>query len=131
MYKDKAKQREANRQAQARFKTKKVLPEQGITNEGVTEKIVIPSDSQMAGLSSAVLGDNPTGEGYTFSQTVEIPIKSKRGKDIKCFADLPPDEQKAMCEGGLVEIVIGKPGDNDYSGICTPEWIKERKGAAS
>ncbi len=35
MYKDKNKQREANRKAQARFKAKGIT-EQGITSEGIT-----------------------------------------------------------------------------------------------
>ncbi len=89
----------------------------------------------------------------------------KRGKDIKCFADLPADVQErlnraneirsqqfiaigkpgtmdiktlAMVDAGcgdklnhnhFVEVnnkVIGKPGDADYNGICTPEWRAER-----
>ena len=38
MYKDKDRQRQANRKAQARFKAKaKGITEQGITNEGITD----------------------------------------------------------------------------------------------
>ena len=110
MYKDKSKQREANAERQRRYKAR----QKGVTSEGVTCK-ALPIDKTPY---AELIGD----------KICNIP---KRGKDIKCFEDLPPDEQKAMCEGGLVEIVTGKPGDNDYSGICTPEWIKERKGAAS
>ena len=107
MYKDPDKQREANRKAQAKFKAKGIT-EQGITTKGITqipkEQMCITDDWQKA-----------------------IDDKPKRGKDIKCFADLPPDVQEAMLEGGLVAVaVVGKPGDADYNGICTPEWRAER-----
>ena len=82
---------------------------------------------------------------------------TKRGKDIKCFADLPEDVQltiQRMSSGKedykkrvaaaikyqhlfpdkyenqstvlLGAVVIGKPGDADYNGVCTPEWRAER-----
>jgi len=87
---------------------------------------------------------------------------TKRGKDIKCFADLPPDVQATINQmsrddnGKIVEavkskrtvaaikyqhlfpdryhttsavctsVVTGKPGDADYNGICTDEWRVER-----
>ena len=67
MYKDKDKQREANRKAQAKFKAK------GITEQGITGCIgtvpVIP---------------------------IVIDVKPKRGKDIKCFIDLPMDVQQTI-----------------------------------
>ncbi|KKM03422.1 hypothetical protein LCGC14_1774560 [marine sediment metagenome] len=80
----------------------------------------------------------------------------KRGKDIKCFADLPVDVQSTIntisespeehrrrtaiainyqhqflgryCPEDAVcsGVVTGKPGDADYNGICTPEWRAER-----
>jgi len=153
-YKDKAKQKEANRLAQARFKAK---------SKGIT-----------------------SGQGITKGIT-----STKRGKDIKCFEDLPPDVQETInmmsrrdgkidpivkanrtaiavnyqhlfpesYEPGPMEITraeaivmtaseranykpaselgkgefnhVSKPGDADYDGICTPEWIKERKAGAS
>jgi len=60
-YKDKDKQREANRIAQAKFKAK------GLTGQGITEM----------GIIGRVL-------------------PAKRGKDIKCFEDLPPDVQQSI-----------------------------------
>ena len=80
------------------------------------------------------------------------PVTPKRGKDIKCFADLPPDVQSTINTisespeehrrrtaiainyqhlfPGRYEpqgaVVTGKPGDADYNGICTPEWRVER-----
>jgi hypothetical protein len=109
MYKDKEKQREANRKAQVKFKAK------GITNRppsGITEQEFIEE--------AAKVFDVPTG--------------LKRGKDIKCFADLPPDVQRAVAkqkallsEGAVCSgVVTGKPGDADYNGICTEAWRAER-----
>ena len=72
MYKDKDKQREANRQAQARFKAK------GITEQGIT----LPKKTDL-------------GNTLTTTQTVSAVIP-KRGKDIKCFKDLPPDVQQTI-----------------------------------
>ena len=126
MYKDKDKQREANRKASQRRRDKGMT--QGMTHEGMTA---------------------------VNEQTHVIPCSNKRGKDIKCFADLPLDvqetikkvsrtveeEQKrtaaaikyqhlfpdryhstgAVCTG----VVTGKPGDADYNGVCTPEWRAE------
>lgn len=82
---------------------------------------------------------------------------TKRGKDIKCFEDLPPDvlqtigrisdtnEEKQKRTGIAVKyqqtfgagayyphgavctgVVTGKPGDADYNGICTEAWRAER-----
>ncbi len=124
-YKDKDKQREANRERQRRYKAnQKALPEQGVTNE------------------KALLNQGVT-QGVT-----------KRGKDIQCFADLPPDVQQniismSTINGKLDEtkkakrttsaityqhlfpdryepragldagpIVTGLPGDPDYNGVC-------------
>lgn len=127
MYKDKDRQREANRRAQAKFKAKGIT--KGITKEGITDK------------------------GITLQ---DIAANNKRGKDIKCFADLPPDVQATIIsmstrDGKLdkavkarrtvaaikyqhlfpdsyepqgitpfVEMpgVTGKPGDADYDGVC-------------
>ena len=82
--------------------------------------------------------------------------QAKRGKDIKCFADLPPDvqatinrvsesnEEKAKRTAAAIKyqrlfpdnyepkdvvcsgVVTSKPGDADYNGVCTPEWRAER-----
>jgi hypothetical protein len=131
MYKNKDKQREANRRAQARFKAKGIT--QGITEQGNTNQL----------LANQVIPN------------------MRRGKDIKCFADLPPDVQQSIDMMSVVDgkidqtikanrtaiavnyqhifperyepqdavcsgIVIGKPGDADYTGVCTPEWRAER-----
>ena len=72
-YKDKDKQREAGRERQRRYKAKqKALLSMGVT-QGVTE-------------DGAVLPPDP--EQYDLS--------TKRGKDIKCFADLPPDVRQTI-----------------------------------
>ena len=97
MYKDKDRQREANRQAQARFKAKKVLPEQGITIKGITqipkEQMCITDDWQ-AGQDGSIdietLSEMDAGCGDKLSHGL------KRGKDIKTFDDLPPDVQQTI-----------------------------------
>ena len=94
MYKDKAKQREANRQAQARFKAK------GITNQG----IILPEQTDL-------------GNTLTTTQTVGA-SSPKRGKDIKCFNDLPIDVQDTIVKMSTVD---GKV-DND-------EWNKRTVAA--
>ena len=82
MYKDKDKQREANRQASQRQRDRK-----GMTDNYAKAGIVIP--------------DHP------------VPVIPKRGKDIKCFNDLPPDVQDTIVKMSTVD---GKV-DND-------EWNK-------
>lgn len=74
MYKDKDKQRDANRKAQAKFKAK------GIT-EGITDR-VLPQFEDIIGL--------------------HLKGVPKRGKDIKCFVDLPPDVQQTISRMSLV-----------------------------
>ena len=105
--------------------------------------------------------DSPSPDKTTTDSNIGQP---KRGKDIKCFADLPPDVQQTIDKmsvvGGKIDktikanrtaiavnyqhlfpgryypqdsaisspVCIGKPGDADYDGICTPEWIAERAG---
>ena len=93
MYKDKDKQREANRQAQARFKAK------GITNQGITDK-GITDDSLKQPSPLEVVEDFTTG-GVVFD-------KPKRGKDIKAFADLPPDVQETIDSLSIVDGKIDK-----------------------
>lgn len=70
MYKDKDKQREANKKANKRYRQRKqgITPERGITVS--QEAMVIP--------------DHP------------VPVIPKRGKDIKCFEDLPLDVQQVI-----------------------------------
>ncbi len=85
MYKDKDKQREANRRAQAKFKAKGI----GIT-EGITEK-VLPEHNFNIGTDSPVIPCKPEAK----PKTTRLPTH-KRGKDIKCFEDLPADVQETI-----------------------------------
>ena len=71
MYKDKDRQREANRKAQAKFKAK-----------GITKRVLPKSDKEVF--------------GETMLKMTSHEQQLKRGKDIKCFADLPPDVQKSI-----------------------------------
>lgn len=144
MYKDPDKQREADRARQQRRRD--VIKAKGVTNTG--------RDGQ---------GVTRTAETVNPSYSVTLnPVKPKRGKDIKCFEDLPPDVQQtidrlSVVDGKIdktikakrtaaairyqhlfphryepnhfVEVnnkVTGKPGDEDYNGICTPEWGVKR-----
>ena len=153
MYKDKDKQREANRKAQAKFKAKQGItnrPPSGITGQGITEDgyvpNVIPKPKDIVDVLHNRILANPK---------VRL-VSSKRGKDIKSFADLPPDVQQTidrMSESNEEKqkrtaiaihyqhafpngyhpkntdfsgVVTGKPGDADYNGICTPEWRAKR-----
>lgn len=75
MYKDRDKQREANRERQRRYKAK----QKALLSEGVTE-----------GVTEALEGQRQQQEGYISPTSAD---NLKRGKDIKCFADLPPDVQ--------------------------------------
>lgn len=101
MYKDPAKQREANKKAQAKFKAKKLgITKQcdtlGITGgiadriEGITDQANIPTDKR----------ENLRDElGLTADPKVMAVCSKrlkKRGTDIKCFADLPPDVQATI-----------------------------------
>ena len=127
-YKNKDRQKEANRQAQARFKAKGIT--EGITNQGITNQL----------------------------KANQVIPNMRRGKDIKCFEDLPPDVQRSidmMSEvDGKIDKTIkanrtaiaisyqhsfpgryypvstyhypqdattSKPGDHDYNGVCTLE----------
>ena len=105
MYKDKDKQREANRRAQAKFKAKGIT--EGITNQGITdtkdEGITETVDRLTGGLSledaRKIMMER---EGMTSEQldkaTDDLTKRSKpkRGKDIKRFADLSPDVQDTI-----------------------------------
>ena len=73
-YKDKDKQKEANRLASQRQRDKK-----GMTDDCAKAGIVIP--------------DHP------------VPVIPKRGKDIKCFEDLPPDVQQSI---DMMSVVDGR-----------------------
>ena len=112
MYKDKDKQREANRKAQAKFKAKsKGITEQGVTEQGITEQEFIkeaakifdvPERTAQGNIRVSKPGDidyEPQGvttqDGY-YQKVNQVAKSPKRGKDIKCFADLPPDVQTTI-----------------------------------
>jgi hypothetical protein len=92
MYKDKDKQREANRERQRRYKEK----QKALLNEGVTDK-ALPT-----GYDRTAAG-NLTEEGIRqyrkigYKSSNELSVNTpRRGKDIKCFEDLPPDVQETI-----------------------------------
>ncbi len=128
MYKDKDRQREANRQAQAKFKAKGIT-EQGITLPKETDlgntltttqtvsaaipertaqgniRVSKPSDDDyvpQCETTRAFIEDRPKeSEPWTVADQCDYedddyPALPKRGKDIKCFADLPPDVQRTI-----------------------------------
>jgi len=78
MYKDKDKQREANRKAKQRQRAKCGIDD-------------IPPSKREQDLITK--GMTKQGMTVTSSPSNVIP---KRGKDIKCFADLPPDVQETI-----------------------------------
>ena len=102
MYKDKDKQREANRQASQRRRDAdkvKGMTAQGMTNEGMTydnggitvpDKLgpVIPRRGQ--GITQPLLHKAVAPKKYA------LHVVPKRGKDIKCFGDLPTDVRETI-----------------------------------
>ena len=97
MYKDKDKQKEANRVAQARFKAKGIT--EGITNQGIT-------------LTSPVIPDGSTtiDAVQALHRLIAKPlvIKARRGKDITNFEHLPPDVQ-----GTIIRLTTNQDGTVD------------------
>ena len=97
MYKDKDKQREANRVAQARFKAKGIT--EGITNQGIT-------------LTSPVIPEQPLLHKAVAPKKYALHIIPKptprRGKDITNFEHLPPDVQ-----GTIIRLTTNQDGTVD------------------
>ena len=91
MYKDKNKQREANRERQRRYKAK----HKGVTSEGVTDKA----------LSNKLVGAMLTGDVALADKCADELI----GKPIS----LTKPERTA-----LGNIRVSKPGDDDYEGVA-------------
>ena len=90
MYKDKAKQKEANAERQRRYKARlKALPEQGVTGKALPDGT----------MSIETLAMVDAGCGNKLDHGL------KRGKDIKSFEDLPPDVQQTI---GMMSMVEGK-----------------------
>lgn len=151
MYKDKDKQREANRQAKAKQRVKA----QHEANSAMCKRL-------NQGMTKGMTNQGMTARN---GAGIVIPCSNKRGKDIKVFADLPLDVQATinhmskdsvgridttehakrtaaaikyqhifpdrydnrspLTDAELV-VVTGKPGDADYNGICTEEWRQAR-----
>jgi hypothetical protein len=126
MYKDKDKQREANRAIQAKRRAKGVTPgvtESGCDTKGVTEgfkKLALAANGRWDGVDAVeyvkeLRSDTKLKRGKDIKEVAKhncgaapidkIPyaelrgneiVTLKRGKDIKCFADLPPDVQETI-----------------------------------
>ena len=114
MYKDKDKQRESGRERVRRYRDK----QKGVTSEGVTckalpidktpyaeligDKIcVIPERTAQGNIRVSKPGDpDYVPQCETTRAFIEgrpkRPETGKRGKDIKCFADLPLDVQQTI-----------------------------------
>lgn len=119
VYKDKDKQREANREAQVRFKAKQSLVERGITEKVLPLEpksvSVIPKPDRT--VQGNIRVSKPGDADYvpqceTTKAFIEDRPKrmetAKRGKDIKCFVDLPLDVQLIINEMSLVDGKIDK-----------------------
>lgn len=98
MYKDKDKQREADRERQKRRRD--VIKSKGVTNQGVTQGVtLVPGPTEgIVDVWQGAMDEQAATEKWAEE-------KPKRGKDIKCFADLPPDVQMTI---DLMSVVDGK-----------------------
>lgn len=138
-YKDKDKQREAQR-------------------EWVRQKRAAKGSTDTLSSEAESLQHKSGSDTESIKQANKI---VKRGKDIKCFADLHPSIQDTIVKmstiNGKVDndewnkrtvaaikyqhlfpdkyephgavctgVVTGKPGDEDYNGVCTEAWRTER-----
>ncbi len=178
MYKDKDKQREANRKATQRYRAKKgdsalLGHKDGLKNARglpVVDEVsdthpvipscdtpdVIPKRTPKGNIRVSKPGDADYLRPVPAQNVISL-VKAvcKRGKDIKCFADLPRDVQQTINEisdtpeekANRTAIAINYQhifpesygqGSNadftelltqagpDYNGICTPEWRAAR-----
>ena len=117
MYKDKDRQREANRQAQARFKAKKVLLEQGVSAQvlpnGTTDVSVVKALHKLVKLERTAQGNirvsKPGDADYEpqcETTRAFVDNRAKRPsptKQVKCFEDLPPDVQATIESMSMVD----------------------------
>ena len=105
MYKDKDKQREANRTAsQRRRDMLKGMTNQGVMDAGMTVAPEIIPKSDIRVIPNHPVPVIPKHQGFTQGKQVLIlDGPKKRGKDIKCFEDLPPDVQKTIDIMSMVE----------------------------
>ncbi len=104
-YKDKEKQREANRERQRRYKAR----HKGVTSEGVTvtPNLDIREGYDEAKIQGMIEDVRKNGGEYSF-------------KTIK--GEVQDVHHTKACTG----VVTGKPGDEGYNGVCTEAWRAER-----
>ena len=109
MYKDKNKQREANRKAQAKFKAKGIT-KQGITKQGITKQ----------GITKQGITVIPKGASVIPCDTRLKVIPKDAPVVILCEA-----EPERTAQGN---IRVSKPGDDDYIPQCetTRAFIEDR-----
>lgn len=89
MYKDKDKQREAVKAATQRYRAKKGDSALSGSKEGLENARGLPVVDELSDTQPVI----PSCD--TFPKATRLPTH-KRGKDIKCFADLPLDVQKTI-----------------------------------
>ena len=101
MYKDKARQREANAERQRRYKAKqKALLSEGVTDKALPCPLVVMIESE------------------------ECPIPEDQRKPHINYGPYMTAHQLATA--GFQFNRVSKPGDADYNGICTEAWRAER-----
>lgn len=90
MYKDKDRQREANKKAAQRYRDQKVVVMEHIKDmkaKGVTKGVTVSGSGAFV---------TPKLEAPKVTAFTKTKFGPKRGKDIKCFEDLPPDVQQTI-----------------------------------
>ncbi len=111
MYKDKDRQREANRDRQRRYKAK----HKGVTSEGVTTKSVTGIDKALLIVRDELKQEDELIDRVVKSDVLNIP---KRGKDIKVFEDLPPDVQRSIDMMSMVDGQIDEANKANRTAIA-------------
>ena len=106
MYRDKDKQREANRKAQAKFKAKGIT-KQGITSEGITDKVLL-------------------NKGVTQGVTITKADSHVDVSDISVVKALHQTLRRERTAQGNIR--VSKPGDADYVPQCetTRAFVENR-----
>jgi len=101
MYRDKNKQKEANRKAQAKFKAKgitKVLPEQGITRQGITSTITVPPTPRALTVED-MLAVTTVSKGTMTPEGIKPEVPANYGQpDCQC----QQCQRLRRCPGSLV-----------------------------
>ena len=106
MYKDKDRQRAANRRAQAKFKakqgiTQKVLPEQGITRHVSDQEFTMLLATVPPGTPNQRVSKPGDADYEPQCETTRAFIEGRpknipKPKPVNTFADLPPDVQATI-----------------------------------